>query len=806
MRTSCSRARLRSGVATRSPTSATARCAPRPPGSRICGCRRSSSASTRGSRSVSTAKSSPSSRSSSRRSRTGSASASSCARALPLRTPAGRARRLPGRAPRARRARRRARPGSARARARGAPPRPGARARGGRRAPRLRLPAAPTPLVGRRLELAAVEAILRRDEVRLVTLTGPGGTGKTRLALAVAEELARRLRDGAAFVDLSSVHDAELIVPDDRPGARRSTTRTRSSSRLAATLAAARPRQPRAVAAEAAPLIARAARGRAAASRARDSARAAAAERRARVLGPAAADARGGRALRGAGGGGRLRLRARPRRRRQVAADLRAARRACRSRSSSRRRASRALAPRRSNERLDKALDVLVGGARDLPPRQQTLRATLDWSFALLDAMRSGCSHGSRSLRAASALDDARGGHRRRQRAARRARRGEPRSPARRAVHAARDDSRVRACAARPSAARSSHARRRHLARYVEVAETAWEGILAGGARRVRGDEVQDLEAATCARLRVCGGAATMRLVRWRARSLVLAVRGRFAEARAAFDERCRRGRSAVDAAALNAAATFAMHQGDTKCARELWTRRSRSTESTVTTARRPVSSPSSAASPSRRETSSWRGHVYEECAVLFRELGSPLREGSRSRTCRDRRRPSDLGVGRRYGERAIALQRELDDPLDLAVSLANLSPTVLRLRRVDRSASCSVRRSRSRRSMGYTLLLRTRSRCAELAADRRRRLARDEVCRCDRVRVRCDRRGAAGRRAACVRADAARVSVTSIPPGRRRGEVGSSSRRSRRLGRCLRREQAPDGAPAALERSGVVA
>ena len=82
-----------------------------------------------------------------------------------------------------------------------------------RAAPRPHLPAATTPLVGRRLELAAVEAILRREGVRLVTLTGPGGTGKTRLALAVAEHLSRETRDGAAFVDLSSVSDSALIVP-----------------------------------------------------------------------------------------------------------------------------------------------------------------------------------------------------------------------------------------------------------------------------------------------------------------------------------------------------------------------------------------------------------------------------------------------------------------------------------------------------------------------------------------------------------------------------------------------------------------
>ena len=80
-------------------------------------------------------------------------------------------------------------------------------------APPLKLPAPPTSLVGRGLELAAVTALFRTEGVRLLTLTGPGGTGKTRLALAVAAELGPQLPDGAVFVDLAPLHDASLLAP-----------------------------------------------------------------------------------------------------------------------------------------------------------------------------------------------------------------------------------------------------------------------------------------------------------------------------------------------------------------------------------------------------------------------------------------------------------------------------------------------------------------------------------------------------------------------------------------------------------------
>ncbi len=78
---------------------------------------------------------------------------------------------------------------------------------------RHNLPTPPTPLLGRDADVATLRALLLGDAARLVTLTGVGGTGKTRLAVAAAAAALDAFPDGVAFVDLAPLRDSTFVAP-----------------------------------------------------------------------------------------------------------------------------------------------------------------------------------------------------------------------------------------------------------------------------------------------------------------------------------------------------------------------------------------------------------------------------------------------------------------------------------------------------------------------------------------------------------------------------------------------------------------
>ena len=250
----------------------------------------------------------------------------------------------------------------------------------------VRPPSPLTRLVGRDDELATLTRMLTEDGQRLVTITGPGGIGKSRLAVAAARAVEPAFPDGVVFVDLAPVLDAGLVITAVANALGiRDTGERPLAEKVAAALAGRRlllvlDNVEQVV--DAAPKLSALIAGSSASVLATSRILLRVRGEQNVPLGPAPV-AGGRRAVRGARPGGQARFRAHRRQRRAGRRDLRSARQ----------RAARPRARRRSPARADadgahRTARPRVAharrGARDLPERQRTLRATIDWSAQLL--------------------------------------------------------------------------------------------------------------------------------------------------------------------------------------------------------------------------------------------------------------------------------------------------------------------------------------------------------------------------------------------------------------------------------------
>jgi predicted ATPase/DNA-binding SARP family transcriptional activator len=602
----------------------------------------------------------------------------------------------------------------------------------------IALPAPPTPLVGRRLEVAAVTALLRGD-ARLITLTGPGGTGKTRLALAIADELGSELDDGAAFVDLAGVQDPSLLGPtvaetlevpegegplvDAVAGHLRSTTmllvldnleqllpgvpfvaellaRTQRLRVLATSRAALRlraeheyPVRPFELPDPAATFEQMAAN---------DAVRLFA--QRARAVDPTfeLSDESAGHVAAIC-----ARLDGLP-----LAIELAASR-------------TKLLPPQALADRVGEALDLLTGGARDLAPRQQTLRATLDWSYRTLapDEQRllgrlavfaGGCSLEAveavcdASIESLSTLVDVN--------LLRRVEAGDGETRFA-MLETIRDFARERLA----ESGEEHTYRARHCEHFIALAEHADEVLLRGpvdqalfgGLDREHDNLRGALDWAAEA------GEVELEVRLTSALSHYWRIRGHLSEARRFFERalaHAEHGDPKLRAEALVRGAVFPYRQGDADEARRWWEEalslfRRLDDAEVMTRCTAELGAVAVAEGDLERSRA-----FYEEAAEGFERLGHRVRLGIvKGNLAAIASMQGDLEAAARHGADAVALQEEIGDRDGLAMTLQNLARTTLLLGDARRAREHLERSLRLAHSLEYKEVI---AYCLEGAAE----------------------------------------------------------------------------------------